>query len=106
MHVEPLEEVIDTLSKKIKKNHIKRLQKGKCSVEMGFILEDILTGLERVSDHCSNIAVEMITINDNEYNTHEYFRNFSDEEKKNFDEEYESLKKMYPLRKQDAIIDV
>lgn len=59
LHVEPLEDVIDTLSMKIKQNHIKRLKKGKCTIEMGFILDDVLTGLERISDHCSNIAVEM-----------------------------------------------
>lgn len=103
-HVEPLEEVIDTLTKKIKENHIRRLQKGKCTIEMGFILEDILTGLERVSDHCSNVAVEMITIYDNDYNTHEYFKNFTKEERASFNEEYEELVKMYPLGKQDAIM--
>lgn len=96
-HVEPLEEVIDTLSKKVKENHIKRLQNGKCTIEMGFILEDILTGLERVSDHCSNIAVEMITIYDNDYNTHEYFKNFSLEERASFNEEYDELLKRYPM---------
>jgi len=100
MHVEPLEEVIDTLSKKIKENHIRRLQKGKCSIEMGFILEDILTGLERVSDHCSNVAIEMITIYDNDYSTHEYFKNFSNEERESFNEEYEELIKRYPIGRQ------
>ncbi len=102
MHVEPLEEVIDTLSKKIKKNHIKRLQKGKCSIDMGFILEDILIGLERVSDHCSNIAVEMITINDNDYNTHEYFNSFSNEDQKAFDDEYERLLETYAIKKKES----
>ncbi len=95
MHVEPLEKTVDTLSKRIKENHIKRLQKGKCSIEMGFILQDILTGLERVSDHCSNIAVEMITIYDNDYNTHEYFKTFSKEEEEKFDEEYRQLMARY-----------
>lgn len=103
-HVEPLEEVIDTLSKKIKENHIRRLQKGRCTIEMGFILEDILTGLERVSDHCSNVAVEMITILDNGYSTHEYFRNFSVEETEEFTREYEELIKKYPIDLQDGII--
>ena len=104
LHVEPLEEVIDTLSKIIKENHIKRLQKGECSIVMGFILEDILTGLERVSDHCSNVAVEMITIYDNDYSTHEYFKNFSPEERASFNKEYEELIKRYPIGKQDVII--
>lgn len=98
-HVEPLEEVIDSLSKQIKEHHIKRLQKGECTIEMGFILEDVLTGLERVSDHCSNIAVEMITIYDNEYNTHEYFKTFTELEKLAFDDEYELLIKRYQLEK-------
>ncbi|MDD5823713.1 MAG: Na/Pi cotransporter family protein [Firmicutes bacterium] len=106
LHVEPLEEVIDTLSKKIKENHIRRLQQGKCSIEMGFILEDILTGLERVSDHCSNIAIEMITIYENDYSTHEYFRNFSAEEQDLFNKEYEELINKYPIGKQDAIMNV
>lgn len=106
LHVEPLEEVIDTLAKTIKENHIKRLQKGKCTIEMGFILEDILTGLERVSDHCSNVAVEMITIYENDYNTHEYFKNFSPEERASFNEEYEELIKRYPIGKQDAMMTV
>ena len=96
-HVEPLEEVIDALSKKIKENHIRRLKEGKCTIEMGFIHEDVLNGLERVSDHCSNVAVEMITIFDNDYNTHEYFKNFSSEERASFNREYEELIKKYPI---------
>ena len=96
-HVEPLEEVIDTLSKKIKENHIRRLKEGKCTIEMGFILEDVLNGLERVSDHCSNVAVEMFTIFDNDYNTHEYFKNFSSEERASFNRDYEELIKKYPI---------
>ena len=101
MHVEPLEEVIDSLSKRIKEHHIKRLQKGKCTIEMGFVLEDILTSLERVSDHCSNIAVEMITLYDNEYNTHEYFKSFTEKERKAFDDEYESLIPKYRFKKDE-----
>ncbi|MCR5102743.1 MAG: Na/Pi cotransporter family protein, partial [Butyrivibrio sp.] len=63
-HIEPLEEVIDNLTTKIKAHHIKRMQKGKCSIVMGIILEDLLINLERVSDHCSNIAAELMTINE------------------------------------------
>lgn len=101
-HVEPLEEVIDTLTKRIKENHIKRLKKGKCSIEMGFILDDILTGLERVSDHCSNIALELITIDDNDYNTHGYYKNFSDAERASFYSEYKKALKKYPLAKKEV----
>ena len=99
MHIEPLEEVIDHLTKTIKQNHIRRLQKGKSTIEMGFILEDLLIGLERVSDHCSNVAIEMITIYDNDYNTHEYYRNFSNEDKQEFDNEYMNLLKEYSIEK-------
>lgn len=101
MHIEPLEEVIDHLTKTIKENHIRRLQKGKSTIEMGFILEDLLIGLERVSDHCSNVAIEMITIYDNDYNTHEYYRNFSNEDKQEFDNEYMNLLKEYSIEKKD-----
>ena len=99
VHVEPLEEVIDQLTKRAKENHIHRLQKGKCTIEMGFILEDVLTNLERVSDHCSNIAVEMLTIYDNEYNTHEYFDALSETEKQNFQADYDNLILKYHLKK-------
>ena len=58
--VEPLEQVIDGLIADIKSNHIARLQKGNCTIEMGFVLSDLLTNCERVSDHCSNIAVAQI----------------------------------------------
>ena len=101
-HVEPLEEVIDTLCKIVKENHIDRLQKGLCNIEMGFILEDVLTGLERVSDHCSNIAIEMITVLDNNYNTHEYFKNFTKEERATFKEEYNELLNRYPITSSSA----
>ncbi|MDD6311380.1 MAG: Na/Pi cotransporter family protein [Firmicutes bacterium] len=97
-HVEPLEQVIDALTKKIKENHIGRLQKGECTIEMGTILEDVLTGLERVSDHCSNIAVEMITIDDNHYSMHEYFRSFSGEEQAAFNKEYQRQIKKYEIK--------
>lgn len=72
--VEPLEEVVDQLRTKLKSRHIKRLQKGNCSMETGFIYIDLLTNLERVSDHCSNIAVCLIQVSDDNFETHEYLR--------------------------------
>lgn len=69
--VEPLEHVIDELNKAIKKRHIKRLRKGKCSIELGLVLADIVTNYERVSDHCSNIAVCLIQEQDKEVEEHE-----------------------------------
>jgi phosphate:Na+ symporter len=73
--VEPLEQVIDKLKLKIKANHIQRLQSGDCSMEMGFILSDLLTNFERVADHCSNIAVCMIELAHGSFDTHEYLNN-------------------------------
>lgn len=70
--VEPLEEVIDSLSMEMRQRHIERLRRGACSLEAGLILEDILTGYERVSDHCSNVAVCLIEVHADEYDTHEY----------------------------------
>ena len=70
--IEPLEEVIDGLSVEVKKRHMKRLRKGKCTIEMGFILSDITTNYERVSDHCSNIALSLLQLNEENFDTHEY----------------------------------
>lgn len=70
--VEPLEEVIDQLNIEIKKRHIKRLRKGKCTIEMGFVLSDITTNFERVADHCSNIAVCLLQVREDSFETHEY----------------------------------
>lgn len=70
--VEPLEEVIDQLNVEMKKRHVKRLRKGKCTIELGFILSDITTNFERVADHCSNIAVNLLQSGDEEFEAHEY----------------------------------
>ena len=70
--VEPLEQVIDALNKVIRARHIDRLTKGNCTIELGFILNDVLTNLERVSDHCSNLAVAIIEIANNSFDVHQY----------------------------------
>ena len=70
--VEPLEEVIDHLRAELKNRHIRRLQRNECTIELGFIFSDILTDLERVSDHCSNIAACMIQLHNDTLNTHKY----------------------------------
>lgn len=72
VRVEPLEQVIDGLTAKIKNNHISRLQQGNCTIELGFILSDMLTNYERISDHCSNIAVTVIELQHNSFDTHKY----------------------------------
>ncbi len=73
IRVEPLEQVIDTIKAKIKSKHIERLQKSQCTIELGFVLSDLLNNLERISDHCSNIAGCMIEITHNSLEMHEYF---------------------------------
>lgn len=70
--VEPLEQVINGLNAELKQRHIKRLRKGKCTIELGWVLQDLLTNIERVADHCSNIAVCLIEIKENEFETHSY----------------------------------
>lgn len=70
--VEPLEEAIDGINIEIKKHHIKRLRKGKCSIEMGFVLSDVSTNFERVSDHCSNIALSVMQKDEEELGVHEF----------------------------------
>lgn len=70
--VEPLEQVIDGLVAGIKDNHINRLKKGECSIELGFILSDLLNNFERISDHCSNIAVAVIELSHHSFDTHKY----------------------------------
>ena len=71
-NVEPLEQVIDRLKRVIKNGHISRLRQGDCTMELGFILSDLLTNYERISDHCSNIAVCVIEIAHDSLETHEY----------------------------------
>lgn len=73
--VEPLEQVIDGLTDKIRFNHIERLQRGDCTIELGFILADLLSNYERISDHCSNIAVALIEAEVDSFDTHAYLNN-------------------------------
>ena len=70
--VEPREQVVDSIVREIKSRHVRRLRDGKCKVEYGFVLEDLLTAFERVADHCSNIAVEMLQVSEGKLEAHEY----------------------------------
>ena len=86
--VESLEQVIDGLKEQMRTRHILRLQKGECSIDAGFVWSDLLTNLERTSDHCSNIAGCVLDMAQNKLNFHETlrnFRNYSDEYKENFE---------------------
>lgn len=72
--VEPLEAVVDDMIRELKLRHVERLRSGRCSVEHGFVFSDILTNLERIADHCSNLAICIIELKQDEYNAHEYLR--------------------------------
>lgn len=95
--VEPLEEVIDHLQIEVKKRHIKRLRKNKCTIEMGFVFSDIITNFERVADHCSNIAVCLIQISENNFETHEYLNELKKTQDPDFIKKYTLFNKKYML---------
>lgn len=95
--VEPLEQIIDKLKHKIKSNHVSRLRQGECTIELGFILSDILNNYERVADHCSNIAVCLLEIDNNSFQTHEYLTNVKETGANEFFEHYDMYKKRYSL---------
>lgn len=95
--VEPLEEVIDMLCDEMKLHHIQRLQKANCTMQQGFVFNDLVTNLERVSDHCSNIAVAMIELNAGTFATHEYLDHLKEERTANFEREYEHYHESYVL---------
>ena len=92
--VEPLEQVIDKLKRVIKNGHISRLRQGDCTMELGFILSDLLTNYERISDHCSNIAVCFIEIAHDSFETHEYLKQIKSGGA-DFDEMFEAYNEKY-----------
>ena len=96
--VEPLEQVVDWLKVQIKSAHIERLRKQECTIEMGFVLSDLLTNLERISDHCSNIAVCMIEIAHDSFDMHEYINNLKSEKTNEYKKDYEFYKKKYAIK--------
>ncbi len=96
-NVEPLEQVIDRLKRKIKGNHISRLKQGDCTMELGFILSDLLTNYERVADHCSNIAVCLIEIAHDSFETHEYLKNVKENPNASFEDMYQFYKEKYAI---------
>lgn len=95
--VEPLEEAIDTLNYEIKNRHVRRLREGKCTIELGFVLSDVLVNYERISDHCSNIAVSLIQIHEDNYETHGYLDALKHKDEKNFKEKYNECLEHYIL---------
>ena len=95
--VEALEEVIDTINTQVKKRHVKRLKEGKCTIEMGFILSDICTDFERVSDHCSNVAAYMLQSHDSDVDPHMYAGEMRKGDDESFKRECEKYSQKYAL---------
>lgn len=95
--VEPMEEAVDNLNSEIKKRHVKRLRKGKCTIEMGFVLSDITTNYERVSDHCSNIALCLLQLNEENFGTHGFQDSMSVKDNAAFTAEVNRLREHYQL---------
>ena len=93
--IEPLEEVVDGLVREVKTRHIARLQAGTCTIEYGFVLDDLLTDYERIADHCSNIAVAMIEVVDDKFDTHEYLTNIKNGGSVKFEQRYEKYRGRY-----------
>ena len=99
--VEPLEEMIDMLCDELKLHHVNRVQAGECTLDQGFVFNDLLTNLERVADHCSNIAVAMIELEIGAFDTHEYLNSLRDVHTDSFDRYFEHYKNKYDLEKGD-----
>ena len=96
LNVEPMEELIDDMSVEVRKRHMNRVRKGKCSVEMGFVLSDLITNYERISDHCSNIAINVLQTEEENYDSHEYQENMSNDNE-DFYKKIDELKDKYQL---------
>ena len=92
------EEVVDYIVAKVKKNHVKRLQKGVCTVDLGYVLSDVLNNFERISDHCSNIGLSILEseIGDN-FDSHEYISNLRSADSLEFKKRYAEYKEKYSI---------
>ena len=95
--VEPLEQVIDRITAEMRSNHIQRLQAGACTIELGFILNDLINCFERGSDHCSNIAVALIEVAEGEFATHKYLNNVKSGNNEQFKADYELYSNAYSI---------
>lgn len=100
--VEPLEQVIDGLKLELKKRHVRRLQEGRCTIELGFVLTDLLTNYERVSDHCSNIAVTVIQNKDSSVDTHGYLNEIKNTGDPTFTQAFEEYSMEYLLQESSS----
>lgn len=95
--VEPMEEVLDDLCDEAKLRHVERLQRGECTILHGFVFNDLITNYERVSDHCSNIAVAMIELDVGAFDTHEYLTKVKEERSPEFEKLYRQFRERFAL---------
>ena len=95
--IEPLEQVVDVIKFKLKQRHIKRLQNGDCTIETGFVFSDFITNCERVADHCSNIAVCLIQVAKDSFETHEYLQNIKAQGNSVFDSMFNEYNEKYSV---------
>ena len=95
--IEPLEQVVDELEQSLKERHIRRLQHGGCNIEQGFLYMDLLTNYERISDHCSNVAVSMIQTHGASFGVHEYLHSKDTLESVDFINTHKEYRKKYTL---------
>ena len=95
--IEPLEETIDEIQKEVKRRHVRRLRKGKCTIEQGFDLSDIGTDFERIADHCSNIAVGIIEAHEDNYFAHGYLETLKAEKNDGFEQAVDFYERKYRL---------
>ena len=95
--VQPLEELMDDLNQELKKRHVKRLRKGKCTIELGLSLSDISDTYERISDHCSNIATCIIQVEEDEMDAHGHRREVKDLAAEWYDAQYKRFEQKYQL---------
>ena len=93
--VEPLEELIDSLCDEMKLHHVDRLQHGICTLAQGFVFNDLMTNFERVADHCSNIAVAIIELESDSFDTHEYLNSIKKIKSSSYDRYFEEYRKKY-----------
>ena len=95
--IEPIEQVIDELTVEIKNRHIARLQRGACTINLGFVLNDLLTNFERVSDHCSNIGVCVIQLQQEMLESHEYLKYMKSSDEAEYKSLFHEYEKKYEL---------
>jgi phosphate:Na+ symporter len=95
--VEPLEELIDKLCDKAKRHHVERLQQGVCTIKQGFVFNDLLTSIERVGDHCSNIALAMLELEDDSFDTHAGQKRLKDDDPQAFQSAYDDYAARFSL---------